>query len=333
MSYKAKPGRSITVYGSLPEINKAIDAFNNDWLELHNSDEDLILYHYTTNNGLKGILQNCSIWFSHINYFIDPQEWRYGQEIVVTQLKKVREQESEKSIIKLLEDIQGAIEGYTKVLFNIFIACFCKEDDLLSQWREYAANGGGYSLGISFDDDTKYSHYINDLSTESHPILRKVIYDPDLQTNFVGRFLKIIINAAKKECEISGKTLSEIGGPVTLEATNTLSEIIPCIKHPAFEKEEEWRLIQNLRPDHKVELLEFRERKGELIPYIETYIYRDDTNPVFPIKSLRYGPSLDDERSKLSLQLLKNSCAKSASPINIIKENVEILGSGYVLRG
>lgn len=333
MSYKAKPSRSIAVYGNLPEINKAIDSFNNDWLELHHSEVDLLLYHYTTNSGLKGILQNCSIWFSHINYFIDPQEWRYGQEIVITQLKKARVQESEKRIIKLLEDIQGAIEGYTKVLFNIFVACFCKEDDLLSQWREYADNGGGYSMGISFDNDTKYSHYINELSKESYPILRRVIYDQDVQTNYVERFIEAIISAAKKECEISGKELSKIAGPVTLEAANTLSEIIPCLKHPAFEKEEEWRLIQNLRPDHKVELLEFRERKGELIPYIKTYIYKDCTNPVFPIKSLRYGPTLDNERSKLSLQLLKNSCAKSDSPINILKDEIEIMGSGYALRG
>jgi len=31
---------------------------------------------------------------------------------------------------------------------DFYVCCFCEEDDLLSQWRSYGANGTGVSLGF-----------------------------------------------------------------------------------------------------------------------------------------------------------------------------------------
>jgi hypothetical protein len=52
---------------------------------------------------------------------------------------------------------------------DIYIACFCGNGDLLSQWRGYGAAGGGYAIGFAAK---KAGH-----SFSPGVLLRRVIYE------------------------------------------------------------------------------------------------------------------------------------------------------------
>lgn len=67
MGYKAFPIKAFSHHGSYPYMEKAVQDTNHLWLEKHNQDTDLTVYHYTNGIGLKGIIENRSIWCTSIN--------------------------------------------------------------------------------------------------------------------------------------------------------------------------------------------------------------------------------------------------------------------------
>ena len=133
MSYKAKPIFFLNASNPLPIINKFIkDFIDNYWLIFHNFKDNLLLYHYTTLEGLKGILQSRALWFSHISTLNDPSEFKYGQQLVTDVLKGFIDNENDVVIKKILEDLINYVNVYDSVLYQTFIACFCEDDNLLT---------------------------------------------------------------------------------------------------------------------------------------------------------------------------------------------------------
>lgn len=319
------------------EVYEAMRSFQDEWLKRHNYTNAAPLYHYTTLDGLRGILKSRSIWCSHYSSFNDPLELQYGKGIVLTQLNNSVATEGNDDIKKLLRYIITTIEAFDKAQYHFFVACFSEAESLLSQWRGYSDDSGGYNLSISFDSETKFSHNIDKLTDESSLDLRKVIYEADLQKEIVEKCVTKIIEGAKSAL----KRLKEKGPlqqdnlPYPIDPVNTLFDIIFSIKHLGFHEEREWRLIKGISSYHTSELslLKFRESRGGLIPYIHTYVYKNVGDSLeFPLKELRYGPMLEDLRTRASLDLLLHYNAAMSNPININPNMVPILGAGYSLR-
>ena len=338
MSYKAIPIKLFSEDNNVPEIETEIDLYNNIWLEMHSTNDELILNHYTTLDGLKGIITNRSIWCTQINALNDPFEFEYGKELIIKHLKEfiVREREPRiKSFLMDLIDFSGNAERLTT--HDIFIACFCKEDNLLSQWRGYAAKGGGYNLGILLDSDTKISSDLNNLKDYKQVILRKIIYKQVEQDKIIELCITNLIrgmNNALSKWDTYIETYGpSIGAMIELSVHNLLIDLMLSIKSHYFEEEQEWRLIRIIRWDEIPEKYKFRENNNEFIPYLNTYIHMQDNDKhVFPLQKIRYGPMLDKLKTKKALDLfIKNS---ATFPHNIgLKKDIIIKDAGYVLRG
>ena len=71
MSYTAKPIYFLNPARSTPLIKTAMESFLNSWLLKHHEPEDLVLYHYTSLEGLKGIINSRSIWATHTSTLND----------------------------------------------------------------------------------------------------------------------------------------------------------------------------------------------------------------------------------------------------------------------
>jgi hypothetical protein len=105
----------------------------------------MILYHYTTAEGLRGIVKTKSIWASDCRFLNDETEFKHGLSI----FDKIFDSYGSRSLPSELVDI---IRGFRNASdeFCILIASFCQDPDVLSQWRGY--NGAaGYALGIDAD--------------------------------------------------------------------------------------------------------------------------------------------------------------------------------------
>ena len=197
MSYEPKPINLISPADVIPQSIRAIESFDEDWLKLHAFNGDLTLYHYTTEKGLLGILESQSIWCSHIQYFHDPSEWTYGENLVVKKINDILSRTEDSNIKVMLEDLKLYITTLSKRFFDVYAACFCINGNLLSQWRGYSNGGGGYSLGFTFDSKTKFTYDLTNLSDLKLAGLRKVIYDKLIQDELIEKVLYYLIDSAK----------------------------------------------------------------------------------------------------------------------------------------
>jgi hypothetical protein len=127
-------------------LQTAIDRFNN-W-----SDEHLLaeqqrneitetLYHYTDERGLRGILENETIWFTDYRHMNDPSELLHGI-TMVKDVARVAANGADARARLFLETLSDmfSVENFSANL-EFLIACFSRDRDDLGQWRAYAANG------------------------------------------------------------------------------------------------------------------------------------------------------------------------------------------------
>ena len=91
-----------------------------------------IIYHYTSGQGLMGILSNSEIHCSHISFLNDPSEHEYFDEI----LAKLFESNPDcKSIY--YELYNESYFGITYSKHDFYVLSFSKNEDSLSMWNYY----------------------------------------------------------------------------------------------------------------------------------------------------------------------------------------------------
>ncbi len=111
-----------------------------------------ILYHYTSLDGLLGIIKDKAIWATNILYLNDASEINYSKRLLIDQIYAYKndilmDKESIyklKFIDKLIDNINEYITD--KEHSGFFVCSFSEKKDLLSQWRGYCPEGIGLSL-------------------------------------------------------------------------------------------------------------------------------------------------------------------------------------------
>jgi hypothetical protein len=268
------------------------------------------LAHYTTADGLRGIIQNGNLWATSVYYLNDSSEIEYGCQLLCEILTRAIAEESRDPVSKnIFEEARKAFEPsgeMERLIRRTYVACFCETDNLLSQWRTYGQSGG-YAISFPLRDlrggITISDHY--------HTGLHRVIYDRQAQTLLLQLVMDDVISVLNDE---SVRQLWKSYGPAerrmfslsfnSFLRTLALNEIVR-FKDPAFEEEREWRLA--VRPmsvnlnDHELQYLKFRTARGMAVPYVEL---RSKYGTLLPITSVRYGPTLKQKQAVNSLSLL-----------------------------
>ena len=98
-----------------------------------------LLYHYTDAGGLVGVLNSKCLWFSHLQFMNDSEEWSYG----VKMLAKVVEEFTDIPHLKGSVDVVSNYNGFA----DHYSFSLSENKDILSQWRGYCPKGG-YSFSI-----------------------------------------------------------------------------------------------------------------------------------------------------------------------------------------
>lgn len=157
-------------------LQRATDAFGGSWECIHDPFPNH-LYHYTSAAGLIGILSSKSFWLTDLRYMNDMSELQYAQQVIERCI-------SDKMNVPSLTEIQKEFLSRISRTYSpfgssasIYSASFCENGNLLSQWRAYRGQGGGYALGFDF------FHAIRLLDKPC--VLRKVIYDVRDQNKLV----------------------------------------------------------------------------------------------------------------------------------------------------
>jgi hypothetical protein len=246
------------------------------------------LCHYTTLGGAIGIIESGDLWLTNSRYSNDDEELRYGQNLVEDVIGRLENaSKNDRTKLDWLKKLREQLASATSD--QIYICCFCERDNLLSQWRGYADNGGG----VSFEFD---------------PVGFTDITGRDCPHGLM-RLWKVFYDRAQQE-EILQKCI-EYRWPSQTEAdrirfvVDALQFFMPTFKNADFRDEQERRLIFTPYPAMPVRP-RFRTRGGLLVPY---FSLRDVAGPGatgfhLPIAHVLVGPSLHRSLNVESARML-----------------------------
>lgn len=238
-----------------------------------------VLYHYTTQQGLLGIIRDKEIWASHTQYLNDVREFSHALGIVKEELSAMIREAStnmvEREHLKVMEE--SVYEGMETV--NVCVCSFSEQGDVLSQWRAYGGNTSGFAIGFS-------GTFLREMSSE-HGWLVPVLYDEVQQRLLVRSLLGDALEEnVKGEKFPAGRNLVEY-----------LYRYAPILKHHSFVEEREWRIIT--RPiGRSNEHFGYRPGGSMLIPYFRLPLAKEKT---LGIKDIVIGPTPHPEQSKNSV--------------------------------
>jgi len=326
MPRKKTAPRVSAVQAPEDDERRFFDALYAEWIPLHDR-RPATLYHYTNAQGLLGIVQSHRLWAGDARFLNDPSEIEYAANAIRESIVWVTKHYPSPLPNTFTRQVVADLDGFVAEA-RVYICCFCHKGDLLSQWRGYGAQGGGYSIGFDATDfgDREVSFPL------PKPILRRVIYKPPVQQRLIRTWLQAA-------CDLSaGKGLARhrhsgarIGWMNHLIFTfrMLLPEFLLCFKNPEYEEEQEWRLIQFGRVKGKPIIKpEFRASGGRILPYaiLDLTHSKDRYKGKLPIQAIRFGPTLDPDSTTRSLQLLSRAAGYKPESLTIASSAIPFSG-------
>ena len=110
--------------------------------------------------------------------------------------------------------------------------------------------------------------------------------------------------------------------------------MILSFKMEAFQEEQEWRLLRVILDNEERDILKFRRKGNELIPFISSSIITtEDDKDYFSLSSLFYGPSLRKEGIANTLRLYLSSQKVKVDKYPFIEDtHIPVQGMDYFLK-
>jgi len=303
------------------------------------------LYHYTTWAGLLGILQTKTLWATHYKFLNDYSEivlfrdklksWIYFY-VREAYEKKIRKSPHIEQEINQLGGLDKVIQHDTEVFVDaeyraigheIYILSFCGQhqnprinsNGLLSQWRGYGA-GGGFALVFNTQKIEEFLEIESERFQYNMLHISDLVYsdDEDKLKEELSEDLFIIANDVERV--FHNTRLSEKQKGTILKGFESFIICISRYKHCGFSEENEVRVValptvldreflelassegQTLKPEKE---RKFRNKNGELIPYIELF---NSLNIELPIEKIIVGPHKEKENRAAALRaMLRNT--------------------------
>ncbi|MFL7940798.1 DUF2971 domain-containing protein [Priestia megaterium] len=256
------------------------------------------IYHYTSAEALKNIVQTKAFWITRSEYLNDTTE----QEVIISLLRNFYKRNN-----KMSKVVQGFIETKLNEFikeYNYYILSFSNSDDSLPLWNYYAENDG-YNIGFDLSEIiTIMESYFKSFDEENQVVNTKVEYVDNGYTNekLLSEIDKLLLPFIHfGEDDLNNPDKVEIIEEVVLELANKSFSI----KNSAYSSEKEERIVVIAKKDSNLTKKEqFRVYQGAFIPYI---IFNKENSPEYklPIKSIKINPyhKLDMTRESLLYML------------------------------
>ncbi|MFM2582852.1 DUF2971 domain-containing protein [Vibrio campbellii] len=251
------------------------------------------IYHYTDMNALISILTNKELWATSHRALNDAKEFTWSVDMLIKTLKS---KASENSLGRNQRVIEALFESiiHTQVSETVmYITSFSHVDDVLGQWRAYADNGRGVSIG--FDSRKIEGEISNGISSGIASSLVSVVYDKESQ---IKELNELIEEYSSKIPEITPDmtrdNFKESSREIVKEIFASILFVSSSNKHPAFVEENEIRLFMCVDSNTKVN---FRASDGNLASYVKWKF-----DPSY-IKTITVGPKSQCNTKELKLLL------------------------------
>lgn len=254
------------------------ELLENIWNSNSNEPIPTVLYHYCTVDAFMGIIKSKKLRLSNLWHVNDSMEMLWGRNKIYSIFKEI-----------FKTDITYQIHNeYMLNNKSAYASCFSEIGDLLSQWRAYADDGTGISIGFDLNQFEINKGYPFTSSVFDHSVkINKIIYSEVDQDKIISNILLFL-----KNTYISDDLQHHL---------SSLGRFAPFFKNPAFEEEKEWRIVfrdlefKVILPEES-EIKESRHlgnpffinKKGLISEYYEFSFEKYLTK--YPIKEIILGP-------------------------------------------
>lgn len=198
---------------------------------MFNPPEGCVLHHYCSTESFLAIVGSGRLRFSDVNMMNDAEEGRYGYALFEEAATSLIQEVADKPALDGLNvDFFDRVDRYlspSQLASHPVVACFSKAPDVLSQWRAYASDGQGWSIGFSA------------AALRKMPVtLLEVLYDHDQQLREVRNQLGAMFLLGRQD---PNYLESRFGQDCAL-----LSSFLLAMKNPGFREEQEVRALHLL---------------------------------------------------------------------------------------
>lgn len=313
-----------------------------------NTSRLLSLWHYTSSDGLMGIIRNdpnehkkLHFWFTRSDCLNDPSEGKHildmFQQTCSELLEKKVITQSFYEIIKSWEIPDDEFINFPIPSCNdyvhesvlrcvpcdAYICSFSLKEDSLEMWRYYSKGNGGYGLkcwSLLFEKYKKYeySDYDKDatyISIRSY----KVIYKDEEKKQILNSIITDTFSAYINSCESEDEK--------TLNAKHFIQYMLKTLqfqfKHECYSSEQEYRFVAFVprkKPEelsNKLPEVKYRAQTGVLIPYIDIGVEKGNSY----LEELLVSPFIKNERV---LDTTKNYLFQCGYNINVNKSQLPV---------
>ncbi len=251
--------------------DKALAQLNNRYRAVSFHPDDFMpgrIYHYTSAAGLCGIVSTGVLRASNFSYVNDSKEILYGRKLALESVWSRLVEHPPSGTRTMLDKVLAALQQVGQIQ-DFYIACFCEDSDLLSQWRGYGSARARFCIGFDTENLPSGLPYC----------LSKVMYDSTMQRQKVD-------NAIDQAVETLGTSshIEFINGVAAALAEKLVREI-SFFKHPGFAEEHEWRAVHAAESEDRID---FDTSSGVLKPFVDLWVGWERLNG--PIVEVVVGP-------------------------------------------
>jgi len=255
------------------------------------------VYHYTTIEGVKGILESKTIWATDLRYLNDATEFTHSGSLVEQMITSTLVDPLWKYLPPLSADLR------TTHRVGVYAACFRGKPNLLSQWRAYAPQTTGYAIQFN------WPHLKSALSCGTNLVTTgRVEYDTDRQREILGQLIRAYAIAHQENDTTTEQATTPLKDAHRIvqyirssedryrNALAALFIIRAFLKSSAFSEEEEWRAVA-VEPN--TDDVNFRCSRHMLVPYLSLDF--SSAQPL-PIDQIIIGPGPHPAEARASLE-------------------------------
>lgn len=264
------------------------------------------VYHYTSLNGVLGIVEGGYLRASNIRYLNDATEMSHFSELFWNAITK--RQNGSPLSLEFFRQLQAWVsERLTSGLgHKLHVVCFTTNGNLLSQWRSYCPIAKGVSLGFRPDK-------ILSVATEQSFQVGKCLYDPQTKQQLAERIFKTIEEVALQrgeETDLSMRHPLNSFYDVFEKFEDDLLRVAALFKHPAFHEEQEWRAISSAVKNYVEAPIEYHEGPSTLVPFVKFHLPKAHDRRL-DIEHMFLGPtpSVSNSMHSLSNYLAKQGAS------------------------
>jgi hypothetical protein len=254
------------------------------------------VFHYTSSEGMRGILSNEAIFVNHISSQSDRDEASHGLDILQNTFEQLSE-EWDDAVSRVFVDFIRSRDSGNRDKPSIYVTSFCNEGDRPFHWHEYGQAGTGWCIGLDF-------FHIRNAKQLPYKFNKCIYSDIEKRTRIRNILIQLVAHLKNDiRCGLHYGAINE------WYAFEFLENIIPntiFFKQEEFYEETEWRLITSSKLLNRQPAVRYS--SGEPIEYFNFNLpsRKLDNVKFLPISHLIAGPCVDENEINEVRELLDN---------------------------